>query len=281
MARFAAAAVAGLLAACSPVDVLNAMAPDVAVTSDIAYGAHPRQRLDVYAPARQPAPVVVFFYGGGWRSGDRAMYRFAAASLAAQGFVVVVPDYRLYPDVAFPAFIDDGAAAVAWTRAHAAAHGGDTGRMFVMGHSAGAYIAAMLTLDRHYLARHGIDPDSALSGMVGLAGPYDFLPLNDPALEAIFAPAGDLALSQPVTYARGDAPPLLLLHGATDTTVWARNTRNLAARIQADGGRVETRIYPSATHATIVGALARPIRFLVPVLRDSVAFMSPPPEAAR
>jgi acetyl esterase/lipase len=274
-ARWLAALVAALLAACSPVSVLNAVAPnrDLIITQDVAYGVRPRQRLDIYAPTRTGAPVVVFFYGGGWVDGDKAIYRFLGAALAERGYLTVVPDYRLYPEVRFPAFVQDAAASVAWTHANIARYGGDPARIVLMGHSAGAQIAALLTLDKQWLLADGLDPDRSIAGMIGLAGPYDFLPLNDPELEAIFAPAGDLALTQPITFARGDAPPVFLASGRSDDTVWPRNTLRLSAAIQARGGQVETRLYPGASHRLIIGAMAAPLRWLAPVFADVTGFL--------
>jgi acetyl esterase/lipase len=266
-----------LLSACSPVTVLNALAPEANVTrlTGVPYGPLPRQQLDIYVTGRSdPAPVVVFLYGGGWVEGSRGDYRFVGASLAAQGFTCVIPDYRLFPQVRFPAFLQDNAAAVAWTVANIARHGGDPGRIALLGHSAGAYNAAMLTLDRQWLGAHGLNPDHALEAMAGLAGPYDFLPLTDPELQAIFAPAGDLERTQPIRFARGDAAPLFLATGSDDTTVYPRNTNHLAEAIRTKGGRVETRIYPGIGHKLLIGTFAGVLRWYSPVQRDVTAFLS-------
>lgn len=268
-----------LLPACSPVSVLNATAPSAGLTrrTGLVYGPEPRQVLDVYGPdSAVDAPVVVFIYGGGWKDGSRGDYRFVGSALAALGFVCVIPDYRLYPAVRYPVFLRDCAAAVAWTRSHIATHGGNPRRISLLGHSAGAYNAAMLTLDRQWLGAHGMDPDRDLAAMAGLSGPYDFLPLHDPELETIFAPAGDLVLSQPIHYARGGAPPLFLATGTADTAVLPRNTRNLAAAVRADGGRVETRYYEGVGHRMMIGAFASLLRWYVPVLRDVGTFLGAP-----
>ena len=265
-----------LLTACSGPGVLNALAPSkgIAITHDIAYAPGERHALDIYAPAWRDAPVVVFFYGGGWKAGGRSLYRFVGVSLAKRGFLVVVPDYRVYPEVLYPAFVEDGAAAVAWTKAHVAEHGGDPNRITLMGHSAGAHIAALLTLDKAFLGRHGLNPDHDLAGMIGLAGPYDFLPLRDPELFTIFAPAGDLATTQPITYARAGAPPLLLLTGDVDTVVLPRNSVRLAERITALGGRAEVWRYSGVGHLGILGAMASVLSWWAPVLDDCVAFLN-------
>lgn len=253
--------------------MLNATAP-VASTlteSGIAYAPHERQRLDVYRPAATPAgatPVIVFFYGGRWSDGDRADYAFVGAALAEQGMVVVIPDYRLYPRVRFPAFVEDGARALQWTRDNIEHFGGDPQSIYLMGHSAGAHIAALLALDRRY---QGDGPVPA--GMIGLAGPYDFLPLEAVDLRTIFGPPERFPESQPIEYARGDAPPLYLLHGLDDDTVRPGNSRSLARAIRERGGRVETRFYGSLGHAGIIGAIAGLTDFLAPVRADIVDFI--------
>ncbi|MEA2731474.1 MAG: hypothetical protein QOF70_5949, partial [Acetobacteraceae bacterium] len=182
-------AMLSVLTACSPVAVLNALAPKagVAETQDVRYAAGDRHQLDIYAPeGERSAPVIVFIYGGGWKDGNKGDYRFVAATLASRGFLTVVPDYRLFPSVRFPAFLRDNAAAVAWTKGNISRYGGDPGRIFLMGHSAGAYNVAMLTLDKQWLGADGLDADRDIAGTIGLAGPYDFLPLHDPELEDIF-----------------------------------------------------------------------------------------------
>jgi acetyl esterase/lipase len=258
-------------AACSPLGVLNGLAPRRRAARDIAYGTEARQRLDIYVPERltAPAPVVVFLYGGGWDSGSKEMYRFVGGALAAQGFVTVIPDYRLYPAVRYPTFIEDCAAAFAWTTAHAADWGGGD-RFVLMGHSAGAYNAAMLALDGHYLAQAGAR--ALPRATVGIAGPYDFLPVGTDELRAIFgfptAPA-----TQPIDHVNGRNAPMLLLAGTKDTTVLPRNTERLAARIRAAGGPVTAKLYPGIDHREIIGAIGQPFRFLCPTLADSADFI--------
>jgi acetyl esterase/lipase len=265
-----------VLSACSPVTALNALAPKAGIfeTRDIRYAPGSRHELDIYAPQGETAaPVVVFIHGGGWTDGNKSEYRFVAAALAARGFLTVVPDYRLFPQVRFPAFLQDNAAAVAWTKTNIARYGGDPNRIFLMGHSAGAYNVAMLTLDKQWLGAVGLDPDRDIAGAVGLAGPYDFLPLHDPDLDALFSPAVDLRLSQPITFARGNAPPLLLATGTADTTVLPNNTRHLAAAIRNDGGVVEERIYPGVNQVRIIGAMAGVLHWLAPSMADVTLFL--------
>jgi acetyl esterase/lipase len=268
----------GFLSACSPLKLLNAVSPDEGVeaaATGIAYGPHPRQKLDIYTPpeSARAAPVVVFFYGGGWEWGSREDYAFIGRAFAAKGYVTVLPDYRLVPEVRFPAFVEDSAAAVAWVAANIKAHGGDPARLAVAGHSAGAYNAMMLALDRSYLAAAGAAP-GAVGAVLGLAGPYDFLPLEDPLTIAAFGTAEDLAATQPVNFVRADAPPALLIHGARDRTVYPRNQERLAAALRRAGAPlVEAPVYEEADHAALVMALSPLFRGRAPVLEDCVAFL--------
>ncbi len=257
------------VAACSPVDLLNATAPEGGVTEH----DDPGRKLDVYAPASVcGAPVVVFFYGGNWQTGSRDMYRFLGLALARAGVVAVIPDYRHYPEVRFPAFMDDAAAAVAWARDHARQLGGDPGKLFLMGHSAGAQIATLLALDGIYLRRVGLEP-SVLAGVIGLSGPYDFLPLTDPTLKIIFGPEGDWPNSQPINFVTASAPPMLLATGTSDDTVYPRNTEHLAARLRESGVAVEERFYDGLGHAPMIGAFAWELEFLAPVRHDVLDFI--------
>ncbi len=266
-----------LLAACSPTGVLNALAPrnGITVTGDVAYADGPRHALDIYAPRQSdgPAPVVVFFYGGNWDSGSKAMYRFVGAALAARGVLTVIPDYRLYPQVRFPAFMDDAAAAVAWTRANVVKFGGDPHRLFFMGHSAGGQIATLLALDPSYLRSVDLSPQRDVCGVIGLAGPYDFLPLHDDELKDIFGPKYDRPRSQPINYVSAEAPPMLLLAGRDDTTVDPGNTLRLAAKLRAAGASVQDDLYPSIGHKTLIAAFARPLGFLAPAREDALRFV--------
>ncbi|HKT54800.1 MAG TPA: alpha/beta hydrolase [Caulobacteraceae bacterium] len=269
--------IAASLMGCSAATAVNVLQPKdgVAATRDIAYGPGPRGRLDVYRPAdaNGRAPVVVFIYGGGWDHGVKADYVFVGEALARQGLVTIIPDYRLYPEVRWPDFLRDNAKAVAWAKTNAAAYGGDPSRIFLMGHSAGAYDAVMLAEDRRWLGEVGLDPRRDLRGVVGLAGPYDFLPLHSASLKAIFGPTDQLADTQPINHVNGEAPPLFLAAGSADTVVEPGNTVRMAAKVRAAGGQVETRYYSGLSHVLIVGALARPLQFLAPVLNDTADFI--------
>lgn len=263
------------LAACSAADVLNSMEPadSYRLARDIAYGKLPRQKLDIYMPVNPlpEKPVVVFFYGGSWQAGSKEFYPFIGQALASRGYTVAIPDYRLYPEVHYPDFLHDAAKAVAWVKAHAEIYGADPGSIFLLGHSAGAYNAAMLALHPTLLRQEGVHK-SELRGMIGLAGPYDFLPFTDPAIIEIFSTERDRA-TQPITYATADAPPLLLLTGDADDTVAPANSYHLAAAQEALGARAQTRAYADIGHYGIILSLSSFFRGKAPVLRDMDHFM--------
>ncbi len=238
------------------------------------FGPDARQKLNIWKPKGdvKNVPVLVFFFGGAWYHGARDFYDFYGRALAEQGFVVVIPDYRLTPQVRFPAFVEDGAAAVAWTRTNIARFGGDPKRISVSGHSAGAHIAAMITLDRQWLAKAGV-PDGTIRSFVGLAGPYDFLPFTTDTSKAAFAHEPDPRITQPIHFARADAPPMLLITGTDDETVKPRNSRALAAAQTRLGGKAELIEYPGIDHSEIIQAVARPFRDKATTLADTAAFL--------
>ncbi|HEU4373880.1 MAG TPA: alpha/beta hydrolase [Telluria sp.] len=267
----AAALVAlGSLAACSPLTAINALSPGGAAeaTTGLAYAPGARFKLDVYRPAKvaSAAPVVVFFYGGNWSTGERTDYAFVGRALASRGFVVVIPDYRLYPQVRYPDFLDDCAQAVAWTEKNIARYGGDPNKLFLMGHSAGAYNAAMLALDDRWLHKQGLSTKT-LSGWIGLAGPYDFLPVENPTARPVFHFPDTPADSQPINHLDGAAVPALLIAASTDRLVNpARNTGGLANRLRARGVPVKEIYYDGVSHTTLVASIAAPLRALAPTL---------------
>lgn len=266
-----AGALGALTAACSPLSLLNTLGPRDRgarrVARGLAYGDDPRQTMDVYAPTgARDLPVVVFFYGGGWDSGSRAHYGWAAQALAAQGFLVALPDYRIVPQVRFPAFIEDAAAATARVAEIARDHGGAAGRLGVLGHSAGAHLAMMITLDRRYMA--AVDRPDLIRAAAGLAGPYEFLPFNVPASVNAFGRAPDPTLTQPVTFARADAPPIWLGHGTDDVVVHAEDTEILRDRLRALGAPVEAKLYPDLDHADLIATFSPLFRKKAPVLAD-------------
>ncbi|NOT88541.1 MAG: alpha/beta hydrolase [Lysobacter sp.] len=267
-------ALAGLLAGCQSAGFgianLGASAPVASVVYDPRHGL----ALDVYRPVGTttgPVPVVVFLYGGNWKQGHRSQYRFVGHRLAQQGVLAIVADYRTFPRTTFPGFVEDGARAVAWARAHAAEHGGDPRRLFVAGHSAGAQIAALIGTDACYLAPHGLRPRD-LAGVIGFSGPYDF---EITGYEDVFGPETQWPRAQAVNFVDGDEPPFLLVHGTADMTVEAKDSRELAVKLRSAG--VETTLVwlPGAGHLAPLVAMRAPSRqpALMPAIR---AFMNLP-----
>ncbi|GAA4010408.1 alpha/beta hydrolase [Sphingomonas swuensis] len=241
----------------------------------VRYGPHARHHLDVWVPSHPDSarlPVIVFFYGGGWHSGERVDYGFAAAAFAAQGFVAVVPDYRLVPEVRYPDFLEDAALALRWVWSNIAFYGGDPAKITVGGHSAGAYIAAMLALDPRWLTSVQLPPSTIKAGVL-LSGPFDFAPFREWRGRATFGSYHDPAETQPINHVRADAPPLLLQHGSSDRLVYAKNSKSLDTALARVGAPHELRLYPGCDHAGTVVALSRPFRSRHPVLADAVSFL--------
>jgi acetyl esterase/lipase len=269
------------ISACSPLKMLNALTPDGSFdkTEGIAYGSDPRQKLDVYVPRHVAAnaPVVVFFYGGSWNSGSRSDYSFVGEALASRGIVAVLADYRLYPQVRYPLFLEDGAKAVAWTHEHIRQFSGDPKRLYLMGHSSGAYNVAMLALEPQLLGAVGMSPGD-LSGWIGLAGPYDFLPIKNPEVRPVFFWPDSPPQSQPINHVSRGAPPALLMASRDDDLVNpTRNTGGLASKLRAAGVPVQDLYYARTSHATLVATLSRPMRGLAPVLDEVTSFVNATP----
>jgi len=272
-------AAAAALYGCSSVTVFNTLVPKdggaVLAQAGISYGPDPLNKLDVYAPDPAPglAPVVIFIYGGYWNGGSRTDYAFAGRAFASRGFVTVVPDTRLVPQVRFPAFVEDDASALRWVHDHIAEFHGDPRRIYIAAHSSGAYNAVMLALDGRFLRGVGLQP-GVIRGVAALSGPYDFLPLDVDATKEAFGQTKDLARTQPINFASRAAPPMFLGTGADDTTVYPRNTAALARKLREAGAPVTEKVYPGVGHAGMVTSLSRPFRDHAPVLDDIVAFFS-------
>lgn len=269
-----------LLAGCSGVAAFNAVVPADApagrVTTGIAYGPDPRQKLDVYAAGSpRPGPVAVFIYGGSWDNGDRGSYSFVGQALAASGITTVIPDYRLVPQVRYPDFLVDTAAATRWAEENISAHGGNPRHIVLMGHSAGAYNAVMVALAPEVRQAAGYRP-RGLRGVAGLAGPYDFLPLDTNVTRAAFESWPKLAETQPVNRPVAGSPPMFLATGEADRTVYPRNTTALVAHLRRSGRPAVENVYPGIGHAGILTSIARPFRDRAPVLDDVVAFIKAP-----
>jgi acetyl esterase/lipase len=244
------------------------------VQANVAYGLDPRNELDIYAPKSStgPLPVIVYVHGGSWRSGNRGPYEFLGRALAAQGFVVMAISYRLHPDHPYPAFVEDAALALDWATHHADEFGGDEKRIFAMGHSAGAYNVALAILDKRYLAKLGTDA-SSIKGVALLAAPLDFLPLDTPTTRDVFGAVPNLFETQPVNFARHDAPPFLILHGTADTTCLPRNSIFLDKALREVGASSILKIYDGIGHVGIMLAIAMPLRGKAPTLADVTAFL--------
>jgi acetyl esterase/lipase len=261
----------------APTFILNTAAwgSDVEVERDISFGADPRLKLDVYRPAKAQgaAPVVVFFYGGSWQWGDKSIYRFVGSAIARAGFVAVIPDYRVFPAVLYPDFLRDSALAVRWAKDNAARFSGDPSKLFLAGHSAGAYNAVSLATDRRWLAEAKLDPSRDIAGVIGIAGPYDFLPLTFENLKIIFGPEEARPATQPINYVDGKEPPMLLVRPANDTVVDPGNSARLANRIEKSGGKATLKTYDRVGHLSIIGTFSPLLSFLAPAKDDLARFV--------
>ncbi len=235
------------------------------------YGDHPRQQLDLYLPEQEKAdaPTLVFFYGGSWAGGSKDNYRFIGQAFADEGYLVAIPDYRVYPEHLFPDFIVDGADSLAWLEREGFAERG----IVLMGHSAGAHIAAMLAYNPSYLAASGLD-HQLITALIGYAGPYDNFALSSRKLKRIFAPAEPLAVSRPINFVDQNSPVSLLIHGLGDSTVVVKHSQNLANKLRAHGVPAETRFYQDNGHVAVVASLALPLRHWTPAFADTLDFLA-------
>lgn len=256
---------------------------DYSVVSSLHYGDLESQILDIYRPTRSSIqsqdqnisslPVIVFFYGGCWGNCGfykKNEYAFVAEAFTDQNYIVVIADYRFYPSVLFPEIIQDARLAVEWVHDNIGSYGGDSDSMFLMGHSAGAHLAALLTLDERYLAA---DSYKSLKGFVGLAGPYDFLPFTKDYQKILFGPEEQYANSQPINFVNGSEPPMLLLYGNDDKTVKPRNIESLSSKVDQSGGYVKVHRYNGVGHAEILGALSRLVRADYTITQDILEFL--------
>ena len=266
---------AAALSGCSPLTMLSTVSPSghYERAASLRYGDGDRQSVDMYRPrnAAPGAPLVVYFFGGGWNDGSKEEFEFVASSLTRAGLVVAIPDYRLFPDVIFPTYIDDAAKAVAWAIDNAEKFGADGSRLYLMGHSAGAQIAALLALDGRYLVNAGVDSPQ-IAGLIGLSGPYDFLPITEGYLLDLF-PEATRPDSQAINFVSAEAPPTLLIHGADDDIVEEGNSERLAERLRSFGVPVTLKRYDGVGHGRVVVALAPPLDFIAATLDDCIDFI--------
>ena len=240
--------------------------------ADLRYASGERGKLDIYAPhGAKNLPVIVFFYGGSWQHGKREQYRFVGAALAQEGYVVIIPDYRLYPEVRFPDFNDDAARALVWSHQHGGEYGGNTHELFVMGHSAGAHIAASLAFDSRYLRGAGGNP-AWIRGLIGLSGPYVLKP-NTKELNAIFSAPFAPADWELQNFVSAAAPPTLLVQGTKDELVASANSEEIARRLRAAGVTAQLWLVPGRKHADTLAALSVVARRRAPTLDYIKAFV--------
>ena len=242
------------LASCSGVSILNTITPSGSykLTKDISYTDGARQALDIYAPddPKVDAPIVVYIHGGSWSEGDKKIYKFIGEAFASEGYTTVIPNYRLYPDAVYPEFVNDTAAAIAFTAKRFKRP------IIVVSHSAGAYNAMMVTVDPSYLKAQGMDVCETIAGTVGLAGPYGAFPLKEEPYITIF-PNKHMGDDAPVQRKLGPTPPVFLPIGDKDTTVSDLHSRELAKKIKARGGKVEFKLYPGLNHTDVVKVLSK------------------------
>ena len=274
-----------LLVIWAPTRILAWLTPSAGVGQQlgIAYGPHERLKLDAYTPNRDEtttpaaaakgAPLVVFFYGGSWNSGHRATYRFVGQALASRGFATVIADYRLYPQVRYPDFLHDAALAVAWAVKNAQTLGADPRRIVIAGHSAGAYNAAMLALDPRWLREAGVD-QQRISAWFGLAGPYEFLPIQNPDVKPVFFHPNYPANTQPIDFVGAHSPPTFLGAARDDDLVNpVRNSVALGDRLRQAGVPVTLRLYDQLSHTTLIASLSGPGSWFVALLDDLTLFL--------
>jgi acetyl esterase/lipase len=264
------------LTGCSTTGFLLANAPTeldrVDCHSDLRYGEDPRQRLDIYSPRQAVTrPVVIFWYGGSWVTGRKSEYRFVGTTLAERGIVTVIADYRLYPQVHFPAFDEDGARAVAWVEQHVQEFGGDPHHIVLMGHSAGGHTAAFLAFNHEFLRRYGADPHDIM-GLVGLSGTYVLVPGSDEERATFPSPYTEKDW-QPIRFVDERSPPTLLLHGADDKEVLPEEAIELRDKMLHDHLRVELHLYPHRGHGATVASFAPVARWRTPAVKETVEFV--------
>jgi len=275
-----------LSSACSTlsINIANGLAKKQGsiLNKDISYSENKSNFLDIYQPPRNnklpneqvKKPVIIFYYGGCWgacQSLKKNKYRFVAQALSSKGFIVVIADYRTYPQVRFKSIISDVARSVEWVKNNINKYGGDASKIYLMGHSSGAHLAATLISDRRYLKKKTY---RSIKGFIGLAGAYDFYPFDQDYQAKVFAPEKNYRLSQPINFVSGKEPAMLLLYGDKDKIVKRRNIINMRNKVSALGGKVESKIYNDMGHVGLIASLSVPFQKSRPVLNDIVSFIN-------
>jgi acetyl esterase/lipase len=266
-----------LLSGCSPLAYVNfQVSRSLQTAKDIAYGNEAGQLLDVYTRSDTASKgVIIFVHGGYWDTGTKNDYPFLADSFTELGYTTVVVGYRLVPTVTFPEYVEDIALAVKWTVDNIGDYGGNPEKLFLMGHSAGAHLASLVSFDERYLLKYGLT-QNVLSGFIGLAGPYNFLPVAPDDVRSIAAlgPLETYPDTQPINFVDKADPPAFLGYTPEDRTVNPNNTISFAAKIREVGGEVSEHDYDGVSHVTILGAVARASRFFnKAILEDITAFL--------
>ncbi len=269
--------VGGLLYHFAALKVFNFLVPqdqgsELAASAE-SYGAEPNQTLFVFKPkqSKPNLPILIFVHGGSWQEGNAADYGFVGRAFAAENFVTFVINYRKHPKYPFPAFVQDVAKSLNWVQYNAEKYGGDAKRIFLVGHSAGAYNVTLAVLDKRFLETEGVVVEN-IKAVATLAGPFDFLPLDSDITKEVFGKLSDLPNTQPINFARKDAPPFLILHGSEDKTVYPKNAKSLYKHLNDVGATVKLIEYKGVSHVGILLDIAKPLRGNAPVLSDVVEF---------
>ena len=250
-----------LSAGCSPFKVADVLSPysGYEVITNVPYGTLERQKLDIYTPTKKQksSDIIIFIYGGSWKSGEKSNYRFIAQPFTNAGFITIVPNYRLYPEVRFPEFNKDVAKAVAWVHRNLSNSTGPK-NIVLVGHSAGAHIAALISLDPKYLEVEGLSP-SIIKTWVSLAGPLAFNPLKTRSTRPIFETVkDDIKQAQPINFSRKNSRPAVLFHGKKDTTVYEKNAILTAQALKKNDNRVIQKSFAGIGHIGLLLSIARP-----------------------
>ncbi len=236
------------------------ISPEVEVRRDLVYREGPEEdsakhKLDVYLPkGRTNAPVLFFIHGGAWKTGDRSLYSPVGNRYARAGLVTVVPSYRLAPKHPHPAQIEDVAAAFAWAIGHVTEMGGDTNRIYLEGHSAGAHLVALLALDPRYLAAHGLAP-RCIRGVLAFSGAYD-LTIGE-GQDSVFGSDPEARRqASPLYHVKAGAPPFLVSYCEWDYFTLPAQARNFHRALQQAGVRSELLYVPGQSHISEMLAIA-------------------------